>query len=88
MTRTYEQKVTIVLSQEEATCLSAALSSYRRLHIDEYDRAGIDGKKEVENSHPNSTTGIAHKLHHELSRVALGDKNQPHVTYEMVPIQK
>lgn len=65
----YEQKITITLTQEEAEKLNAAL----------YWSCCA-----AEDAHPNSALGFARVLTDELNRVACGDKSQTHVHYEMV----
>lgn len=73
----YEQQVTIVINEKQACALSAALY----LFLWSLRHQGSLSEP-VE---PDSTVGVATDIREQLLAIARGNKNQPNVSYTMVP---
>lgn len=84
--KAYEQQVTIVLNQAQATSLRAALSEYLR-YSQEALRTNSNYCKADEHPHPQSCMGHAAALIEDLNKISLGNKSAKLASYEMVKVK-
>jgi predicted DNA-binding transcriptional regulator YafY len=89
MSRQYEQKVTITLTQDQATAIGVALDmALEAWRVGLKTWADDTLTRDHSNAHPTSAVGIAQALSADLRKVSLGNKSTKMASYEMVRIRE